>query len=93
MASICKAWDIPYLNLSDIHNPSEIQTKMMELDPKILLTSIEDISNPAIQSELQALDIHYIAIDEAQVLDTCHTFLPSSLKKHDFRYKATLIVL
>ena len=67
MASICQAWDIPYLNLADIHHPTEIQSKLSDLEPKIILTSIEDISNPAIQSELQTLDICYIAVDEAQV--------------------------
>ena len=67
MASVCEAWDIPYLNLSAIHSPSEIQTKLAEVDPKIILASIEDISNPSVQSELQGLAIRYIALDEAQV--------------------------
>ena len=67
MASNCVAYEIPYLNLSDVHNPDEIQTKIDEVDPKILLMSIEDVSNPLVQSELQNLDIRYIAIDEAQV--------------------------
>ena len=67
MASVCEAWDIPYLNLSNIHNPSDIQTKVVDLDPKIILASIEDISNPSVQSELQGLTIRYIALDEAQV--------------------------
>ena len=67
MASVCKAWDIPYLNISDVHSTSEIQTKVADLDPKIILASIEDISNPSVQSELQGLAIRYIALDEAQV--------------------------
>ena len=67
MASDCDSWDIPYLNLSDIRHPAEIQAKLADLDPKIILASIEDISNPSVQSELQSLTIRYIALDEAQV--------------------------
>ena len=79
MAKICENWDIPYLDLSDIHNPSEIQPKMEELDPKIILTSIEDISNPLIQSQLQTADVSYVTIDEAQV-DLWLVFLYSLLQ-------------
>ena len=69
MAGICDSWDIPYLNLSDI-NPLEIQEKIDSEDPKILLASIEDITNPVIQSQIQNVDVSYIALDEAQVYRT-----------------------
>ena len=67
MACVCEEWGIPHVNLSDIQNPSEIQHKIDEAKPKIILASIEDISNHAVQSQLQTLDIKYIAIDECQV--------------------------
>ena len=71
MASLCEAWDIPYLNLSEIPNSSEIESKVDAEDPKIILSSIEDISNPVIQSQLQIREVSYIAIDEAQVCVDC----------------------
>ena len=52
MATICQSWEIPYLNISDITNPAEIAAKLEETDPKIILCSIEDISDPRIQSHL-----------------------------------------
>ena len=67
MATICSTWNIPFLNLSDVAHPEEIPTKLTLLDPKIILASIEDISNEAIQSKLHMLDIAYVAIDECQV--------------------------
>ena len=67
MAGICEGWGIPYLNLSDITSPAEISVKLAEIDPKIILCSIEAISDHAIQTELQSLDVSYIAIDECQV--------------------------
>ena len=72
MATTCENWDIPYLNLSDIQNPAEIGHKIAELEPKIILSSIEDISNDAIQSQLQTLTVSYIAIDECQVIENNH---------------------
>ena len=67
MANICERWHIPYLNLSDVTSPSEIASRLRELDPKIILCSIEDISDPNIQSQLQSLMVSYIAMDECQV--------------------------
>ena len=68
MTIVCQRWDIPYLNISDILNPSEIASKLEEADPKIILCSIEDISDPAIQAQLQTLNVSYIALDECQVI-------------------------
>ena len=67
MATICQSWEIPYLNISDITNPAEIAAKLEETDPKIILCSIEDISDPRIQSQLQSLNVSYVALDECQV--------------------------
>ena len=66
MANICSSWNIPYLNLSETQ-PLQIQEKIDSEDPKILLASIEDISNPTIQAQLQNTDVAYVALDEAQV--------------------------
>ena len=66
MASICTTWKIPYLNLSETP-PLEIEAKILATEPKILLASIEDISNPLIQSQLQNVEVSYVALDEAQV--------------------------
>ena len=67
MANICESWSIPHLNLSDIISPTEITAKLQEIDPKVILCSIEAISDHTIQSELQSLNVSYIAIDECQV--------------------------
>ena len=40
---------------------------LSQLNPKIILSSIEDISQEEVQSQLQLLDITYVAIDECQV--------------------------
>ena len=67
MASTCEEWNIPYLNLAEVRSPSEIPEKLSELAPKVNLCSIEAISDPAIQSQLQSLEVGYIAVDESQV--------------------------
>ena len=67
MANICEEWGIPYLNLSDITSPAEICVKLQEIEPKIILCSIEAISDQAIQTELQSVNVAYVAIDECQV--------------------------
>ena len=72
MASICEEWNIPYLNLADVRSPSEISGKLSELAPKVILCSIEAISDPAIQSQLQSLEVGYIAVDESQVSKVQH---------------------
>ena len=70
MATICENWEIPYLNISDITSPAEISSKLEETEPKIILASIEDVSDPAIQGQLQLLQVSYIALDECQVIRT-----------------------
>ena len=72
MASICEEWNIPYLNLADVRSPSEIPERLSELAPKVILCSIEAISDPAIQSHLQSLEVEYIAVDESQVSEVQH---------------------
>jgi hypothetical protein len=69
MSLVCQEWGIPYINLADIKNPDEISQKIEELEPKIILCSIEDISEESIQKNLQKLDVGYLAVDESQVMD------------------------
>ena len=82
MAGICEDWDIPYLNLSEITKPVEIAAKLEEKDPKIILSSIEDISNCAVQDQLQSLKVSYIAVDECQVC--FNSLLPNVAKFYSF---------
>ena len=66
MEKICSAWKIPFFNISNV-NPEDIPNKLNELNPKILLSSIEDINREEVQAELHMLKIMYVAIDECQV--------------------------
>ena len=68
MVAICETWEIPHLNISGVTNPGEIAARLVDTDPKIILCSIEDISDPSIQAQLQSLNVSYVALDEAQVL-------------------------
>ena len=69
MSLVCKKWGIPYINLADARNPDEITKMIEELNPKVILCSIEDVSDEAIQRRLQRLDVAYVAVDECQVMD------------------------
>ena len=66
MEQTCMDWQIPCINLSKI-NPKDIKAKIEVTQPKVILTSIEDIVKPEVQSELQLLSISYVAVDECQV--------------------------
>ena len=67
MAGICEKWKIPFINLSDITHPEEIPQKIESLKPKIILCSIENIVDEAVQKSLQKLKVSYVAVDECQV--------------------------
>ena len=67
MSALCDAWRIPYIDLSSIHSIDQISSAIVEIQPKIILCSIESISNPAIQAQINSLEVAYIAIDECQV--------------------------
>ena len=67
MGEVCKSWKIPFINLADIKQPEDISRQIREVDPKIVICSIEDANNPAIQKRLQKLKVAYVAVDEAQV--------------------------
>ena len=67
MGVICRQWKIPYLDLSEISEPESISMRLSERKPKVILSSIEDISREDIQKHLQTLNISYVAVDECQV--------------------------
>ena len=67
MALVCENWKIPYINLADIRKPDDITQQIEEVQPKIILCSIENISDEAIQRKLQRLNVAYVAVDECQV--------------------------
>ena len=56
------------MNLSSITSPADIPELLKQTSPKVILSSVEDISKEEIQSELQLVDVAYVAIDESQVL-------------------------
>ena len=66
MCQVCENWGINYLNLSSI-DEAEIGEKVLTMKPKILITSIEKISNLNVQKQLSNLKLEYISVDEAQV--------------------------
>ena len=68
MAKICVDWKIPFIDLSQIPKNDDLAARIEEVQPKIILCSIEDISNPIVQNGLQLVNIQYVAIDECQVL-------------------------
>ena len=69
MCAVCQDWGIKYLNLSTVE-VSRIGVEIAEEEPSILISSIEKINDPLVQKELFNLKLEYIAVDEAQVLDT-----------------------
>ena len=66
-ANTCESYGIPYLNLSEVNSSAEIGAKLEEIDPKVVICSIEAISDPSVQAQLQSLAVSYIALDECQV--------------------------
>ena len=67
MAEVCRNWGIPFINLSEIKDPEKIGHEIKKIKPKVILASIEDITQEEIQTELQLLDISYVTVDECQV--------------------------
>ena len=66
MSIVCEKWGIDYLNISTIEVP-KIGAKLDELKPRIILSSVERISNLEVQKQLGNIRLAYIALDEAQV--------------------------
>ena len=68
LANLCQSSSIPFLNLDELDSSSDIAKKLMEVKPRVIISSIEDISKADIQAELQSVDIRYVAIDECHVM-------------------------
>ena len=61
MSKICEAWKIPYVNLSSITDRKATQDLNSGQAPKIILASIEDLTDATIQKYLLSLKISYYA--------------------------------
>ena len=67
MVDVCKSWKISFLDLSAFSNPEDIDAMIQCTDPKIIIASVEKISDSKVQKALLNLKLDYVAIDEAQV--------------------------
>ena len=68
MAKVCEAWKIPHINLSNALQTKDIHSSQDSIEPKVILASIEDLTNVTLQRYLLTLNnISYVAVDECQV--------------------------
>ena len=66
---VCAEWNIPYLNISSL-SKDEIMTSVASSEVKIVIASIEQISDVAVQKAIRNLKVNYISVDECQVMDS-----------------------
>ena len=66
MSSVCEKWGINFLNISTIDIP-KIGVMLDEMKPRIIISSVERISNVEVQKQLGKISLAYVALDEAQV--------------------------
>ena len=66
--AVCRKWDIPYLNLSSVET-TDIMSTLRSNDTKIVIASIECISDINVQKAIRDLKVNYVSIDECQVMD------------------------
>ena len=78
MEQICESWKIPFCNISGM-KPGDIIANIKTKDAKILIASIELISDVTVQKALQDLKVNYVAVDECQVIH--NTRMVSSKRK------------
>jgi len=69
METICKDWNIPFCNISSTP-PSEIVSSLKSADAKVIIASIEKISDVKVQKAIQNIKVNYVAVDECQVMDS-----------------------
>ena len=67
MCDICREWKIVFVNLSSFSDPYEIQMELEVKKPRIIIASVEKISDVKIQKGLMNVGLDYVALDEAQV--------------------------
>ena len=65
----CKAWNIPFLNISSVEI-SDIGPSIVSSGAKIILASIERISDVHVQKAVRSMRVNYISVDECQVMDS-----------------------
>ena len=66
---MCNRWKIPALNLSSV-SASDVMNMIASKAIKIVIASIECVSDAAIQKAIRNLRVNYISIDECQVMDS-----------------------
>ena len=66
MSSVCEKWGINFLNIFTIDIP-KIGVMLDEMKPRIIISSVERISNVEVQKQLGKISLAYVALDEAQV--------------------------
>ena len=66
MCKICEDWGITYINVSVV-DVNTIRDRLINENPRIIVASVEKISDPCVQCQLRDLKLNYIAVDEAQV--------------------------
>ena len=66
MSIVCDEWGISYLNIS-LCDVDAIGDRLKTEKPRIILASVEKISDHAVQKQLSVVKFDYIAVDEAQV--------------------------
>ena len=67
MCDVCEQWNIAYLNLSSLSDPKDIEVEIDVKKPRIIIASIEKISDALVQKALMNVKFEYISVDEAQV--------------------------
>ena len=65
----CKAWNIPFLNLSSV-SIEDIKSKVVSSGARIVIASIEKISDVLVQKAIRDINVNYISVDECQVMDS-----------------------
>ena len=66
MEKICEKWKVPFCNISGL--PAvEIIPSLISSQAKVVLCSIETISDLKVQKAILNLKVNYIAVDECQV--------------------------
>ena len=65
MSEVCQKWGIRFLNLSSFSE--DLDAEIQSTGPRIIIASVEKISDSKIQKSLLNLKLDYVAFDEAQV--------------------------
>ena len=69
LESLCVKWKIPCLNLSNVRG-DEVISRVSASSIKVIIASIERISDMTVQKSILNLQVSYISVDECQVMDS-----------------------